>query len=671
MMKKTSFTLIIFCIIINLYAQKQGQARIDSLLAQLPKAKQDSNKVKLLDDLSYTYSNIAPDEGIKYGQQALSITEKLKWRNGTVESDRVIGINYFNKSDYAEAKAYYDKALKIAEDLNNKLGIAEITVRIGTIYHYAGNYAQALEYDLRSLKMEEELDNKNGLANVEWEIGRVYNELNDYSRSLEYLNKALKIFEQLYDKEGEIKALEDIGNVYYAEREYSKALEYFNKALGLDEKLGDKKHIATILGSIGSINEDQGNYPRALEYYNKSLKINLELNSKYTIGRTLGNIGDTYLYIAKDTAGAHEKTLPDDLRNKTVVLRKAVIYLNQGIQIAKEIADIYALQYYFQDLTEVQALSGNYKEALESHKQYSLFHDSAFSSESNKKIASLETKRQTDLKQKEIDILNKDKQIQVSEIKRQTLIRNLVLGSVGVAGIFAFLFVRSFNRKRKNAFDKQVSEVEMKALRAQMNPHFIFNSLNSIHRFIQLNNTDDASEYLIKFSKLMRLILENSRYKEVLLEKDLEALRLYMELESARMDHKFTYEIKTGDDLDEESTMIPPLILQPFVENAIWHGMMNKEGVGKITVIISKENDMISCVVEDDGVGRDKAMQLKSSLPREKHEFLGVKLTHDRINIINSIKKSKAYITITDLYDEDKNPSGTRVEVKLPLELSF
>ena len=141
-------------------------------------------------------------------------------------------------------------------------------------------------------------------------------------------------------------------------------------------------------------------YSRCMEYYNKSLKINLELDAKYPIGRTLGNIGETYLDIARDTTAAWKKTLPDSLRNKTIALHKALIYLNQSIQIAKEIADILALQYFFPDLSEAQALSGNYKVALESYKQFKLFHDSAFSSESDKKIASLEAKRQTDLKQK-------------------------------------------------------------------------------------------------------------------------------------------------------------------------------------------------------------------------------------------------------------------------------
>ena len=223
----------------------------------------------------------------------------------------------------------------------------------------------------------------------------------------------------------------------------------------------------------------------------------------------------------------------------------------------------------------------------------------------------------------------------------------------------------------KLTFEKKISEVEMKALRSQMNPHFIFNSLNSIHCFIQSDNSAQASEYLIRFSKLMRLILENSRYPEVPLEIDLEALRLYLELESVRLHHKFTFEINTGWELDIQNIMIPPLLLQPFVENAIWHGMANKESNGKIMVSINRENDTISCVVEDNGIGREKAAQLKTAQPKRTRESLGLNLTLDRINIINRIKNSKASIILTDLYDESKNPIGTRVVVKLPLEFAF
>jgi LytS/YehU family sensor histidine kinase len=231
--------------------------------------------------------------------------------------------------------------------------------------------------------------------------------------------------------------------------------------------------------------------------------------------------------------------------------------------------------------------------------------------------------------------------------------------------------VRSVNRRKKTSFEKQVSQVEMKALRAQMNPHFIFNSLNSIHSFIQQNKGEKASDYLIKFSRLMRLILENSNHEEVPLQSDLEALGLYMELEAARMNNKFSFSIDVADDIDVENTMAPPLILQPFVENAIWHGMMHKEGNGIIRIDISKNGDMIKYTVEDNGVGREKANELRSSTQKGKHESLGIKITNERIAIINHIKKSKAFVALKDLYDDAKKPLGTLVEVQLPLETGF
>jgi tetratricopeptide (TPR) repeat protein len=672
-MRKNGMVLFLLCVSFCLIAQKQGQPRIDSLLLQLPKAVADSNEVNLLNDLSFDYKAIDADEGIQYGQLALSLAEKLKWKKGMADADEMIGVNYYIGSDYSKALEYYEKALGIAKEINYKPGIADIIEHLSVIYNEQGDFPKAMEYDLNALRMNEELDNKNGIANTLYDIGNIYVDQNDIAKAMEYFNKALKMFEELNNNEGEANTLNDMGvavsDIGSADNESdSKGLEYYNKAIEINEKLGYKRSIARNLGNIGEYYIAQKDYLKALQFAFKSLGIFEKLEDKRSIALDLGNIGEYYLYTAEDTGG---KALPDSLRNKRAVLNTAINYLKQSNKINKEEGLLFYLESFSMNLSDAESLLGNYKDALESYKQHSLINDSIFSLTSNRKIASLETKQQADLKEKEIVILNKDKQIQVSEIKRQRLIRNSMLGAVGVAAIIALLLVRLFNRKRKNEFDKQVSEVEMKALRAQMNPHFIFNSLNSIHRFIQLNNSDDALEYLVKFSKLMRLILENSRYKEVALEKDLEALRLYMDLEAARMDNKFTYEIKTGGDLDVENTLIPPLILQPFVENAIWHGMMNKEGKGKITVCINKENEMISCVVEDNGVGREKAMQLKSSLPKEKHVSLGMKLTHDRINIINSIKKSKAYILLTDLYDEAKNPSGTKVEVKLPLELSF
>ena len=159
---------------------------------------------------------------------------------------------------------------------------------------------------------------------------------------------------------------------------------------------------------------------------------------------------------------------------------------------------------------------------------------------------------------------------------------------------------------------QQATELEMQALRAQMNPHFIFNSLNSINRFILQNNKAQASEYLTKFSRLVRLILQNSQAALISLESELESLRLYLELEAVRFDHHFEFKISVENDLDISALKVPPLIIQPYAENAIWHGLMHKEERGHLEIRIFQQQEILCCRINDDGIGRKKAAELKS-----------------------------------------------------------
>lgn len=145
-----------------------------------------------------------------------------------------------------------------------------------------------------------------------------------------------------------------------------------------------------------------------------------------------------------------------------------------------------------------------------------------------------------------------------------------------------------------------------------MNPHFIFNSLNSINKYIWANDQRKASEYLTRFSKLIRLILENSRHQAIALDKDLEGLELYMQMESLRFEQHFEYHVELSDTIEAESILIPPLLLQPFVENSIWHGLMPKETAGTITIKISVQEENLHCMIEDNGIGRLKAAEIKA-----------------------------------------------------------
>ncbi|MDF1547264.1 MAG: two-component regulator propeller domain-containing protein [Bacteroidales bacterium] len=220
--------------------------------------------------------------------------------------------------------------------------------------------------------------------------------------------------------------------------------------------------------------------------------------------------------------------------------------------------------------------------------------------------------------------------------------------------------------KIKADFQNKIAEVEMQALRAQMNPHFIFNSLNSINNFILKNESELASDFLTKFSRLVRQVLNNSRNKLVSLEDEFAALKLYLELEQLRFNNKFTYQFNIDNYLDVNLVLIPPLLIQPYVENAIWHGLMHKETDGKITIKAYQEDEKLFFVIADDGIGRKKAAEYKSRYGIRK-KSMGMDITSDRISIINKMFNMEASMEIIDLYNDKHEASGTKVMISIPV----
>lgn len=215
---------------------------------------------------------------------------------------------------------------------------------------------------------------------------------------------------------------------------------------------------------------------------------------------------------------------------------------------------------------------------------------------------------------------------------------------------------------------RKMAEVEMQALRAQMNPHFIFNCLNSINRYIVKSDQATASLYLTRFAKLIRLILDNSNSKSVSLANELEALRLYIEMESIRFEKKFFYSISVDPNVQPDYVYVPPLIIQPYVENAIWHGLLHKETTGHLAIHVSRHNSsVLQCVIEDNGVGREKARELKSKSASTR-KSLGMKLTEDRLALLNKTSEASASVAVEDLLGEEGEAVGTKVILTIPVD---
>src|SRR5436190_1060710 len=224
-------------------------------------------------------------------------------------------------------------------------------------------------------------------------------------------------------------------------------------------------------------------------------------------------------------------------------------------------------------------------------------------------------------------------------------------------------------QRLKSEYEKKLANVEMSALLAQMNPHFLFNSLNSIDSYIIRNESKKASEYLNNFARLMRLILQNSRSNYISLKDELEALDLYLQMESLRFKNKFSYSINVDENIDSAATVIPPMLIQPYVENAIWHGLMHKSNgeEGKVEIQLTKRDDNLLCVVNDNGIGRKKAAELKAQKHTNHKRSMGMQITQDRIEIINKLYNINASVRIEDVENEQGESKGTKVELVIPV----
>lgn len=219
----------------------------------------------------------------------------------------------------------------------------------------------------------------------------------------------------------------------------------------------------------------------------------------------------------------------------------------------------------------------------------------------------------------------------------------------------------------KSESERQLSQLEMTALRAQMNPHFVFNCLNSINRFIVVNDNEAASEYLTKFSKLIRQVLDNSSGEKVLLATEIETLKLYIDMESLRFIDKFDYTISVDPQLEPSAWVIQPMLVQPYVENAIWHGLMHRKTKGILNIGFTRKGESLAVTIEDNGVGREKARQIKESqlITRKSH---GMKVTAQRMALLSKKLNVTVEAYVEDLYDENNQSRGTCVHLTLPLE---
>ncbi len=610
-MKLIKILLFVFFVCGSLFAysdqSKSDSYRIDSLQKLLKTAKEDTNKVKILINLySETKSN-----------------------------------------DNNKSKIYLEIALQLSKKINYKRGMAKSTGNLGNYYRDVCDYKNAIKCFLKTQEYFEQMNDTKGVAQTYYSIASIYYLMKNYDISLKYADKSYDILLKTNNKDSEyIKA--DIlclrGLVYRLKRNFEESIKNYLESLKIYKKLNDEEDISLTLNNKGSLYNAKKQYDVALKYIKESLSIAISINNKNMIKMSYGFIADVYAHMGK---------YKDALYN----YKKEYMYIDSN--------DIYSLYEHYQQLAQVYDLMGKYKEAVKYYKLKQEFQDSIYTLNIHKQISDLEVKYETEKKEQQLKVANLNFAKEKEKVQKQ---RAYFISGLGVLILLAFggyILYRNREIKKRGRLEKELNQYMQKALSQQMNPHFIFNSLNSIQYYLLKNDKITSNKYLTKFARLMRVTLENSQHNTVTVEKEMEALGLYLELEQLRLEGKFDYEIKIDEEIEEQSDMIPTLLLQPFVENSIWHGLMNKQEKGKVTVDVKIVDNIIVCRIEDDGIGREKAMEINRE-KRKAHKSLGLEITNKRLELINSLYGKEMHTEVTDLKNEKNEGIGTRVEIFLP-----
>ncbi len=412
------FTLLLIFISIQQTSFSQ-QSVIDSLLRILPQAKEDTNKVKILNQLSYTYPYINPDEGLKFGKQALELANKIEWTQGIAGAYSSIGANYANKADYAHALENEYKALKLYEQLNDLPNQAILLQNIGIVHHTSKNQLKALEYDQKALKIYEQLNNKTRIAGM-------------YS---------------------------NIANVYYTLRDKENVIKNNMRALELYQELGDLRGTARLLGNIANYYAEEGEYNKAMVFYFDALRKETALENKNGITRNMGNIGETYLDISKDTSGTikADSLIP---AGRSANLQKALSYLTTTITYAKELKQAEYILAFQEVLSEAYMLSGKYEDALKTYQEYIAIRDSIYDVEK----FNAATRKQLDYEYgKREDSIAYQKRITEVKLSDEKKLRSreTIFYSAGLILVIAFSGI-ILNRWRITRKQKKIIEQEKK-----------------------------------------------------------------------------------------------------------------------------------------------------------------------------------------------------------------
>lgn len=645
---------LIVCSIANASAQ---QNVVDSLKTVIRKAADDTNKVNALNSLArhtldedFTQAKVYAQKAVALAK-VLSADQSVPALRGLANAYHVVGIAFFYEDNFPEALHNYSESLAIREKIGDRKGIGASHNNMALIYGDMGNYAEALKSHYASLKIDEESGDKQAIGLSYNNIGNVNEALEEYEEAIRNFEKAVALGKEAGDKLGMANAYNNIGIARKKQGHYEEALENYLLALELRKEAGSLKGVSESYNNIGILYYNIGNYSESLKNHEQSFAI--ASKAGHELGMANSRLNESLVYLKLKQFSKAEPVLKNALRYYQT------IHFKQNIMEA------------YQALTILYKEKKDYKQAMEYLQLYVAQKDSLVNDNTKREL--MQSAMKYDYEKKEavarVEQEKKDA-IRNEELeKRATQVKLYISLCILIVILFVavFLQMRSKRKTEKLQMENSMMELEQKALRLQMNPHFIFNALNSIQGFISENNASAARKYLSKFARLMRLIMENSARKTVSLQDEIDVLSNYLDLTALRFPDKFRFSISVEEGIDTSACEIPPMLLQPFVENAVLHGLAAKESDGQIRISFRKKQEMIVCTIEDNGQGRQKAMERK----QHSHKSTGMLVTEERLRAFGEQNEVKTTLEIIDLFDTFENACGTRVILGIPMQLNW
>lgn len=641
------------------------------------------DKVRKMVKIGYAYissGTYLPDSALHYGEEAFHLAQSIDDKEAICGAANLSGNVSLQLSLIYKGLYYY----RIVQQLGKELGDINFEMvgarGVATALWYHGKFGQAID----TLQIVMNFFRDNGrrvpLADATMILSSIYADRGDYEKAFETAQEALKLSEASGDGANIVLSIVQLGYLYRLIGDYPTAMNYFKRGFEYHPFRGGwaYRHLCNRTGDLYC---DLKKYDSAYYFYRQSIASHSD--SKTSLLR----MADYYLLIEKpDTAAQYYERVYRELKDggegnlvifallglgKTSLVRKesdrALDFGRKAMSYALQRDSRVTLRDVYQLLSEAHEALDNADSAFLYFRKYMEEKDIVMSDQFKGRLFAFKHSSR-------IQMLEQEKLMSEQKLRANKMVRNILIGGIVLLILLGWILVWNISLKRKNEkltheraeseWKRRAGELEMQALRAQMNPHFIFNALSSVNRFILKNDPDKASDYLTRFSRLIRLVLVNSQRDLIQLEEEIEMLQLYLQIEQLRFKNAFEYEIVLADDIDASVIFVPPLLLQPFCENAIWHGLMHQTTPGKLRVEFSMKGDVVHCTITDNGIGIKKAQELASTSP-EKIKSLGLRLTRDRLALFNQGNAMHTSYEIEDIVHEDGSVQGTRVKLQI------